>query len=137
MSGRRPQARTFAEIAAEARAVPPPAPDVRPGRFNAVGELFTPDGVHVVRTGEVTPVEARSLVMAGALLAFEDCGCGGRAGGCAPRWVSGAVASVAAQAGVPSFVKGQGAPTWLDLWESEGTLVVFAHGDVVWGDAWH
>lgn len=31
-------------------------------------------------------------------------------------------------------VRGYGAPTWIDLWVSETSTVVFLHGDVVWDE---
>lgn len=127
--------KTFAEIVAETLAEPRPmgVPDLRPGSFNANGEFFDRDGHLLAQVGEVTPGEARKLVAQGALLAFEGCGCGGWAG-CQPEWIE---ESVRAELGAskPRFVRAYGSPTWIDLWRSEAGTVVFAHGDVEWGDA--
>lgn len=127
--------KTFAEIVAEALAEERPVgvPMVRPGSFNAEGEFFDPEGHLLNRVGEVTPKEARAYVASGAMLAFEGCGCGGWAG-CQAEWIEEAVrAELGAMK--PRFVKGYGSPTWIDLWRSEVGLVVFAHGDVEWGEA--
>lgn len=106
----------------------------RPGRFNAAGEFFDPDGMRLRPVqGDATPEEAQRLVSAGALVVYESCGCGGWVGSCTPRWV--AEASLAALRGgpMPRFTGRYGTPTWIDVWANDESTVVFAHGDVSWG----
>ncbi len=127
------RAKTFAEIAAEAMAEPQQERVVRPGTFNDHGDFFDLSGNLLARIRGVTPKQAQELVADGATVAFEGCGCGGWAG-CAARWID---AATSVELGLirPRFVKGHGSPTWIDLWEGDGGSVVFAHGDVEWGDA--
>lgn len=102
------------------------------GTFNDQGQFLAPDGDVLIRVkSSISPSKAASLVATGALVAFEDCGCGGYAGGCIPEWVS---TERLAAAGKPKFVKGYGSPTWIDIWKSDSSTVVFLHGDVKWGD---
>jgi hypothetical protein len=127
--------KSFAEIVSEVVSAPGPERIVRPGRFNREGEFFDPDGGLLVRRGLLTVGEARDEVRRGAGLAWEGCGCGGWAG-CAPIWVDGRVRRWLAAAGSPRLrSRRHGAPTWIDLWQGEARSVVFAHGDVEWGDA--
>lgn len=125
---------TFSEIVSEVVATPPApragANAIRPGFINGAGEFFNRSGNLLALTSEVTPLEARQLVLEGADVAFEACGCGG-AGGCAPAWFD--AAEFVGQTR-PRFVRGSGSPTWIDLWQSEGAKVVFLHGDVEWGE---
>jgi len=122
------QARVRSEASADCGAA------VRPGGFNLVGTFFDPDGHPVERVGELSPGEARAAVAAGALLAFEGCGCGGSASGCEPEWASAEACSSLARGGAPRLVKGYGSPTWIDLWTGGTRSVVFLHGDVRWDD---
>ncbi|GAB3407011.1 hypothetical protein GCM10027515_22420 [Schumannella luteola] len=125
---------TFADIVAEVvatSAATAPEP-MRPGDFSRTGTLSDPAGIPVTRERDrIGPAEAAELVGAGAWLAFEGCGCGG-GGGCAISWT--APEAVTAPVGRPRFVRGCGSPTWIDSWVGDGTRVVFAHGDVKWGD---
>ncbi len=127
---------TFAEIVAEARlsaSDPARTRDARPGRFGRDGALYDPQGRRIeLVESEITPDEAVARVRAGAVLAFESCGCGG-GGGCTIAWFDSAQLTSAAERGAPAFVRGYGAPTWIDVWEGEGHTIVFAHGDVQWG----
>ena len=129
---------TFAEIAAEARLGASDAArprDARPGRFGRDGALYDPQGRRVeLVESEISPDDAVARVRAGAVLAFESCGCGGAGGGaCTIAWFDSAQLTRAAERGAPAFVRGYGAPTWIDVWEGDGQSVVFAHGDVRWG----
>lgn len=72
-------------------------------------------------------------MVAGAYLAFEGRGCGGSAG-CRTEWVAPEVRAQISDR-KPRFVKGYGSPTWIDCWSGDGGFVVYAHGDVAWGDA--
>lgn len=125
--------KTFAEIMAEAKSVPKAVRVVRPGGLNADGEFFDPAGNLLTREGEISPKHAQEMVADGAGLAFEGCGCGGAAG-CNAEWIDASVRDGLASTR-PRFVKGYGSPTWIDLWHGEGGPVVYAHGDVEWGDA--
>lgn len=123
---------TFAEIVDHARLNPVPDLHVRPGKFNLEGEFFDPAGKRLVMSeSEIDPAQARERVAAGALIAIEGCGCGGTHG-CSPTWFSPDDVPTDVP---PRFVKGFGAPTWIDLWEGDATVVVFLHGDVEWGDS--
>jgi hypothetical protein len=123
--------RVKADSGLNRRGGPPP----RPGAFNLAGELFDPSGVLLrLATSEITPDQAADSVRGGALLAFESCGCGGGpGGGCEIEWFDSADVDRANPHGEPTFVRGFGSPTWIDLWSGDGRQVVFAHGDVKWG----
>jgi len=125
--------KTFAEIMAEAKSEPKAERVVRPGGFNTDGEFFDLAGNLLTRVGEVSPKQAQELVANGALLAFEGCGCGGSAG-CKAEWIESSVRDGLATMR-PRFVKGYGSPTWIDFWQGEERSVVYAHGDVEWGEA--
>ena len=122
--------KTFAEIVEEARSsqrdAPPPSRDVR---------FRDPDGNELLRVGKVEPAEARRLVRDGALLAFEDCGCGGDAPGCSAIWIDKETRHSLASQSAPRLAGGKRSVSWLDLWESDARLVVYAHGEVKWGHA--
>jgi hypothetical protein len=106
----------------------------RPGKFNAAGEFFDPDGLRLHPVQEAaTPEEAQRLVRAGALVVYETCGCGGWVGSCAPQWLREAPLAALRQGPMPSFTGRNGTPTWIDTWANEEHTVVFAHGDVSWG----
>ena len=111
------------------------APQPRPGGFNLDGEFFDPSGVLLrLAASEITPDQAADSVRSGALLAFESCGCGGvPGGGCKIEWFDSADVGRANLYGEPTFVRGFGSPTWIDLWLGNDRQVVFAHGDVKWG----
>ena len=131
MAAKRKQ--SFAEIVAQVRATPPTPIVVRPGTFNADGQLFDPSGTLLTRAQDsITEAEAADLVVAGALAVFEACGCGG-GGGCIPEWIDADGLNRLRTADKPSFVRGYGSPTWIDQWTGAAGEVVFLHGDVEWG----
>lgn len=128
------RSRSFAEIVADVAAErsasePERDPIEWPGTFDGAGDLTDPDGRHLERIGRITPKQASAAVSAGALLAFEGCGCGGYVG-CQPTWLD--EEARGALMGKPRFTKRYGAPTWIDLWRGDGVEVVLAHGDVEW-----
>lgn len=128
---------SFADVVAEVKAQAAPARGVvvRPGEHTPGGELLDPEGNLVTCVGEISRGQARTLVRSGALLAWEGCGCGGWTG-CQPTWFDAEVRSALRERSTPRFkTKRHGAPTWIDLWQGDGGSVVYAHGDVVWGDA--
>lgn len=107
---------------------------VRPGTFNLAGELFTPDGARLVRTGsDVSVADARAAVRAGATVAFEACGCGGGGRECRPFWPDDAAVRAIARSSSPVISAKHSAPTWIDVWEGDGVHVAFFHGEVSWG----
>ena len=129
---------TLAEIARDLRDAPPAplgkANVVRPGGYNAAGEFFDPAGTELSESyATVTPHEALALARAGAVVAFEGCGCGGGAG-CPIEWYGPADVRAMIVAGPPAFVKGNGSPTWIDVWSGGETTLVFAHGNVRWSN---
>lgn len=107
---------------------------VRPGKYNAAGELFDPSGRPLLPQHEdITPKQAQELVRAGALVAYEGCGCGGWTG-CQPEWLDSEALSRLRSAPQPKLVGGHGAPTWIDVWSSDLEQVIYLHGDLMWGD---
>ena len=51
---------------------------VRPGTYNRAGELFDPEGAPLRKVrDDVTADDARRLLVEGARLVHESCGCGG------------------------------------------------------------
>lgn len=129
----RAQRPTLREIAEELARAPKQPIDVRFGTVNGVGQFFDPQGRLLAKDrAQLTPVEAAEHLQQGAVLAFEGCGCGG-SGKCEISWIT--VSDAKSLLGTkPKFVKGFGSPTWIDLWRGDGSTVVFAHGDVEWGD---
>lgn len=123
--------KTFAEIVEEARSSSERevAPSTRDVRFR------DPSGNPLLKVGKVEPAQARKLVRDGALLAFEDCGCGGGAPGCSARWIDQETRQSLASQSSPRLAGGKRSVSWLDLWESDASFVVYAHGDVKWGHA--
>jgi hypothetical protein len=134
---KKPRGRTFADLAkeptwGEAERSRSGEHAVRPGMFNRGGEFFDPSGrLLVLKQQAVGPAEAVQRVSDGALVAFEGCGCGGWAG-CAPEWFTGDRLLRLRTGPGPRFVRGHGAPTWIDVWASGAGEVVFAHGEVDW-----
>ncbi len=127
----------FVEILAEVRSEQSIKPHVRPGRYNRAGDLFDPSGNRLSRVGELTAARAAELVRDGAQLAWESCGCGGWSG-CLPEWIDEPARESLGDGRPPQTRhKRHAAPTWIDLWQGQGgaTQVVYAHGNVVWGDA--
>ena len=103
MAAKRKQ--SFAEIVAQVRATPPTPIVVRPGTFNADGQLFDPSGTLLTRAQDsITEAEAADLVVAGALAVFEACGCGG-GGGCIPEWIDADGLNRLRTADKPRFVR--------------------------------
>jgi hypothetical protein len=127
-----PRKPTFADIVSEVRATPAAAVDVTAGRFSRAGQFFDPEGMLLTKTrSAISPTESVELLATGALVAFEGCGCGGFTG-CDVTWLP---PESLRQSGSPRFVTGFGSPTWIDVWTSDSSTVVFLHGDVKWGDA--
>ncbi|MBD8059974.1 hypothetical protein IC607_13450 [Cellulomonas sp. JH27-2] len=125
--------KSFAETLAEVKAMPPRARDVRPGEYNADGDLFDPAGTLLTRAkASITTADARALVADGALLAAEGCGCGGSSG-CEIDWIADDDRAKLRDTSGPVLAGRRRTPTWIDLWEGAGSVVVFAHGDVRWG----
>lgn len=109
---------------------------VRPGGVNGAGEFFDPSGLQLWLQAEETTVdEAQRLVDTGALVIAEGCGCGGWYAGCTPRWVTDEQLRALRGAPSPTLLGRGGTPTWIDVWSNERGTVVFAHGDVSWGQA--
>ena len=107
---------------------------VRPGTYNAAGELFDPSGRPMVLEREdVTPGLAQKLVEGGALVAHELCGCGGWTG-CPPEWLPLEALARLQLAEAPELVGRRGVPTWIDVCSTDKSEVVYLHGDVRWGD---
>jgi hypothetical protein len=109
---------------------------LRPGQFNAAGEFFDPAGVRLrLVVEDASEADAQTLVESGALVAAEECGCGGSYGDCAPEWVTPDQLRALRQGQAPRFTGRHGTPTWIDVWTNDHSTVVFAHGDVAWGAA--
>jgi hypothetical protein len=135
---KRPRSRTFAELSkeptwSETDAARTGRHAARRGTFNAAGEFFDLDGEQLQRVkSEVTPAEAQRLVLAGAAVVIEECGCGGWAG-CRPEWIADDQLAQLRGGPKPRFTGRHDAPTWIDAWANDVRTVVFAHGDVEWG----
>ncbi|XGX79822.1 hypothetical protein LQK93_02639 [Terrabacter sp. BE26] len=130
---------TFAELLkqptwSEAEPRVPGEYAVRPGKYNAAGELFDPSGAPIRPQQEyVTPELAQELVNGGALVAHEGCGCGGWQG-CQPVWLSVDALRRVRSGQAPELIGSHGTPTWIDVWSSDDGVIVYLHGDVRWGD---
>ncbi len=107
----------------------------RPGRFNGADQFFDPSGSRLKLVAEsITEEEAQRLLEDGAALVSEACGCGGNYGGCTPVWATEKQLHELRSGPPPRFADRHGAPTWLDVWAGDQSSVVFAHGDVSWGN---
>lgn len=140
MSKRKPATQTFADLVREPTWSEGARPEkgahaARRGSYNHAGELFDPEArlLHPVRQ-DVSSEDARDRVAAGAVVAFESCGCGGDAPGCQVQWVTGPALDRLRRTVGPEYLADHSAPTWIDIWANESTEVVFAHGDLRWGD---
>lgn len=76
---------------------------------------------------DIACAEAAGEVSAGALVAVEECGCGG-GGHCAPEWFRPGQTSAE-----PTQRPHDPTPTWIDIWRTaDGRRVVFCHGALQW-----
>ncbi len=107
----------------------------RPGGVNGAGEFFDPDGLllHLVAE-QVSPQDAQRMVDSGAQVLIETCGCGGEPGGCTPQWLTEAQLKSLIGGHAPRFTGAHSAPSWIDVWGNDVRTVLYAHGDVSWGD---
>lgn len=127
--GQRPHAPSMAELVALELDRPKIADPrlVTPGRVNREGRLCDLDGTALSRLdGDWDERDALAAVKAGARIAFEGCGCGG---GCAPEWFGDD--ELREVVDPPHPIRGA-APSWIEIWESSGSRVVFVHGDYAW-----
>lgn len=127
---------TMAAIVARVEAGPParPDPNAQPGGFNRLGQFFDPKGRRLeCSKKEITPQQALALVESGADVAFEGCGCGGWTG-CQPSWFDPHHRKMMTESGPPRFVRGHNSPTFIDVWASADSTVVFLHGAVQWAE---
>ena len=136
-----PRQRTFADLTQEPTWSETDASrsgqyEPRPGGFNGAGEFFDPDGIKLRLVAEdATEDEAQALIDGGAVVVAEGCGCGGSYGDCTPEWVTHDQLRDLRQGLAPGFSGRYGAPAWIDVWVNDHGTVVFAHGDVSWGNA--
>ena len=122
---------TMAEIIAEQQARPKTVDPrlIRPGTLNLEGNLCDPEGnILSERFDDIAEADALEAVRAGALVAFEECGCGG-GGGCGPEWFVGGQLSALTE---PPQYKNGNEPSWISLWEGPARNVVFVHGSYRW-----
>ncbi len=76
-----------------------------------------------------TAEEAQRLIVTGAAVVAESCGCGGQFGGCAPEWVTGEQLREPRRGSPPRFSPaGVGGAAWIDVWANDERTGVFAHG---------
>jgi hypothetical protein len=101
------------------------------GEFDQGGQLIDHLG-NVMRrtTSSVTINDALALIRDGAHAATEACGCGGWQG-CQPVWLGRSDLDRSRAGGKPRRVKSN-AKTWIDVWRSDASVLVFAHGDIRW-----
>lgn len=130
---------TFAEIVQEPTySEVTPAPGTRvplEGAIDAQGVFRDLTGHPLdLASEEINADAAQHLVKAGAQVAFEGCGCAGGYG-CQPLWVADDDLAALALGAPPRHVRTYEAPTWFDVWSNPDVTVVFAHGDVEWGNA--
>lgn len=132
MSRRRPRSNpTFAAIVDDLRRHPTPEPDLR-------ARLRAPDGRSFVETDEeLTPEAAQALAAAGAVVAWDSCGCQGY---CGLEWFDPARTARLVADGppelVPSSRKMPHVAGRLSAWRSDdGQMLVLATREVRWGRA--
>ena len=117
----------FADIVDKTTRGAPPAPEPEPGPT-----LVAPDGCRYLRACELTPSGALDLVVAGARVAWDSCGC---LGGCGElKWFTPADGPRLVRAGPPILRTRKGTPGELSYWRTEeGRTLVLASYDVRWG----
>lgn len=105
---------------------------VRPGTYNQAGELFDPEGAPLRKVrDDVTADDARRLLVEGARLVHESCGCGGH-GGCPPRWFEATEVSAVLADERAAWVHDEDEGGWADVWAGAAGEVVYAHGEIAW-----
>lgn len=94
--------------------------------------LIAPDGCGYLRVDELTPAGAMDLVLAGARVVWDSCGC---LGGCGDlEWFDRAAGPGLVQSGPPVLRTRKGTPGELSYWRSaDGRTLVLASYDVRWG----
>jgi len=107
-----------------------PGHPVRPGRHNKAGDWFAPDGVLLTQVeDDIDSDRAAELMRSGALVAWENCGCGGYYRGCEPMWLNDAQLRGLRDANPLTF-SGDG---WAEVWTGGSTTVVLILGGAHWG----
>ena len=123
--------KSFAEILAGVKAENP-NPRVQDFTNWEPQSLRDQSGHELRPLGSITPADARQLVLEGAVLAWDGCGCGDYP----PAWIDPRVARTAADRGKPTLEQGNACRTHLDLWTDDCGDLVCMHGDVAWGFAY-
>lgn len=101
------------------------------GELDGAGRLIDLLGHVMQRTkSSVTIKEGLALINEGAHAATEVCGCGGWQG-CQPVWLEQFQLDRLKAGGKPRRVKSE-ATTWIDVWRSDASVLVFAHGNIRW-----
>ncbi len=125
---------TFAEIVAAVESdVPVPSKDsaISPGRFS--GDTLYDLAGHALREVDdhaLDPAEIRDAVLAGALLAWDSCGCGGYCN--TLKWPDPESLLREASSAIPRFRKNH--PARVTRLRGEGGDVLLVAGDLRWGD---
>lgn len=105
---------------------------MRPGTYNQAGELFDPEGAPLRKVRDDVPAdEAHRLLVEGARLVHEGCGCGGH-GGCPPRWFGAAEIRAVLADEQATWVPDEDEGGWVDVWVCAAGEVVYAHGEIAW-----
>ena len=126
MMGKRPPAKTFADIVRDAKENPEPPVADYTGAGDPQGR-----GWHE-EAAEISPARALSLARSGAPVAWDSCGCGGY---CGFEWFSPEEVSRMTEAGSPKLRAGKKHHGWLSEWAtSDGDVLVVAVCEVQWGD---
>ena len=128
----RKERKTFAETLAEVRATPARAARVPSGHHGDCWGDQEGNRYDLV-TDELSADDAVQLARDGAVVVYDECGCGGS--GCDLDWLSDDEARRVAEAGTPDLHPSKHGRANLEHWRSaDGRDLVVAAGEVSWGD---
>lgn len=137
--GRRQRRQSFAdmvraverELADEAASSEPAAP-AGPG-LRRDGTMTDAQGrVHTLARPSVSAGHAHAAAASGALVAWDPCGCGG---GCGFRWLDREETAALVRSGPPRIRRGRRRLSNVSEWHAaDGSVLLVAEDDVVWGD---
>ena len=131
MAKRREQ-ESFADVVARVKASPARPAFVPPGRDGNTWGDTSQHRAYGLVTDELTPSDAQALVLNGAVLVYDECGCGGTE--CQLDWVSSEDGQRLAASGPPVLRPSKNGRADLEHWRSaDGQDLVVAAAEVTWG----
>lgn len=130
---KRPVRQSFADIVRDVESTPQPIPEPKRPGIGEDGVLTDPDGREYRRVSdEVGPARALELATAGAVVAWDPCGCGGY---CGFDWFNADDVSTMVASGPPTIKNNKRHRGNISEWRSDpGVTLLLAQDDVRWSD---